>query len=98
MSHTIISAMNPERYEDSYTEIFLKVWFEEIGEPLEFLASPFDCERHGKELWIRAMAGEFGPIEVLPAEQSPMRLFEKKISEHRQRLLTYEPAPKDADA
>ena len=95
---TIISAMNPERYEDSYTEIFLKVWFEEIDEAVDFLASPLDCERHGKELWIRAMSGEFGRIEVLSAEQSPMRLFEKKSEEHRQRLLTYDPAPKDADA
>lgn len=63
---TIISAMNPSRYVDDYTEIFLIVWFEELDGPISFVASPFDCERHGKELWIRAMAGEFGPIEVLP--------------------------------
>ena len=74
---TIISAMNPFRYEDSYTEIFLIVWFEEIDEPLEFLASPFDCERHGKELWIRAMAGEFGPIEVIQ-EPSPISIRLKR--------------------
>lgn len=60
----VISATNPRRFRDSYTEIVLKVWFEEGG-PFEFIASPFDTERHGKALWIRAMAGEFGPIEVL---------------------------------
>lgn len=41
------------------------VWFEELKEPVEFWATPFDCERHGKELWIRAMAGEYGPIEIV---------------------------------
>lgn len=63
---TIISALHPWRYSDSYTEIFMTVWFEEFGDySVPFCASPFDCECHGKELWIRAMAGEFGPIEVV---------------------------------
>src|SRR5882724_4690976 len=100
MSRTIISAMNPERYADSYTEIFLMVWFEELDVPIDFLASPFDCERHGKELWIRAMAGEYGPIEVLPAEQSPIRLLEQRMLEQRllpQKMLMYDPTPKDVE-
>lgn len=62
---TIISAMQPRRLADSYTEIWMLVWFEELPEPVEFLASPFDPERHGKELWIKAMAGEYGQIEVV---------------------------------
>ncbi len=67
---SIIAASEPRRYADSFTEIWLKVWFEELSDPVEFLASPFDCERHGKELWIRAMAGEYGEIEV-SKENSP---------------------------
>jgi len=63
-TRTVISAVDPFRYEDSYTEIWLTVWFEEFNGPLRFLASPFDPERHGKALWIRAMAGEFGEITV----------------------------------
>lgn len=66
-TRTIVAALNPRRYQDSFTEIYLKVWFEELSEPVTFLATPFDCERHGKELWIRAMGGEYGPIEVLPS-------------------------------
>lgn len=61
----VISALNPRRRGDDYTAIYLTVWFEEFNGPLQFTASLFDCERHGKELWIRAMAGEFGPIEVI---------------------------------
>ena len=63
-SRTIVSAMYPRRYSESYTEITLTVWFDEGG-GFDFTASPFDCERHGRELWIRAMAGEYGPIEVV---------------------------------
>ena len=67
-TRTIVSASNPMRYDGTYTEIWLTVWFEEFGdEPIyDFCATPFDCERHGKELWIRAMAGEYGAIEVVP--------------------------------
>jgi hypothetical protein len=63
---TIVSALSPCRYEDSFTEIWLKVWFEELSEPVVFCATPFDCERHGKVLWIMAMRGDFGPITVVP--------------------------------
>ena len=72
----IISAMNPIRYVDSYTEIWMTVWFEEFDGPIYFMASPFDCERHGKELWIRAMAGEFGKIEIIPGGlEEPLRIL-----------------------
>lgn len=90
---TVISAMNPFRYEDSYTEIFLTVWFEEFAGSLDFVASPFDPERHGKELWIRAMAGEFGTIEVLPEEQSPVKKMEQRHLA-RQKLLTHDRSPR----
>jgi len=63
---TIIAATEPMRFRDDYTMIFLKVWYEELELPILTVATPFDSERHCKELWIRAMAGEYGPIEVLP--------------------------------
>lgn len=81
---TIVSAMNPSRYENSYTEIMLTVWFEEFSYPLPFMASPFDVERHGKELWIRAMAGEFGPITVLPETASSALV---PLPEHVERAI-----------
>jgi hypothetical protein len=35
--------------------------FEGIG-PVPFTATPGDCEAHGRELYVRAVAGDFGPI------------------------------------
>ena len=67
-NRTIISAMNPVRIEGGIG-VSLKVWFAELNEPVEFAASPFDCERHDKELWIRAMADEYGPVEVRRSEE-----------------------------
>jgi hypothetical protein len=75
----IISAMHPVRFFDDCT-VFLKVWFEELSEPVLFAADPFDCERHGKEIWIRAMAGEFGPVTVL--DQNYPRPAQVKVVEH----------------
>lgn len=87
---TIISALYPRRYQDSYTEVYLTAWFEELDGPVEFLASPFDCERHGKELWIRSMAGEYGPIEVID-EPSPITM---RLENARRAQLEAREAPK----
>ena len=57
---TIIEAKNPV-----YTQsgINVEVLFGEIGEWLCFHASPDDAEEHGRELYRRALAGEFGTVE-----------------------------------
>jgi hypothetical protein len=71
----VVSAMHPHRFDGDCT-VFLKVWFEELAEPVLFAADPFDCERHGKELWIRAMAGEFGPVLTMqPIKRDPIALM-----------------------
>ena len=68
LSLHVVSATKPVRYE-GHAEVWLKVWFEEFDGPFEpYCASPLDPEVHGKALWIRAMAGEFGPVEVLPCK------------------------------
>ncbi len=79
----IISAMNPRRFDGDYCVIFLDVWFEEFNGSLPFVATPFDVERHGKVLWIRAMAGEFGPIEII---QFPLQ---QEVKIEPLKLLTY---------
>src|SRR5690348_14299419 len=68
MSLAVISATEPVRFRDSFTEIGMIVWFEGFTGPVPFTATPFDTERHGKALWIRAMAGEFGPISVIDVD------------------------------
>lgn len=90
VSRTVISAVDPFRYRDSCTEIFLKVWFAELSEPVDFIASPFDTERHGKELWIRAMAQEFGPINVIDTDfPMPPRSLPKVEVINEPKLLEY---------
>ena len=70
---TIVSAINPERW-DGHFEVQLKVWFEELDGPIPFVATPLDCEAHGRELWIRAMAGEYGPVELkMPKMLEPQK-------------------------
>ena len=68
----VISATNPRRYQNTDRVILLKVWFEEMPKPVEFVATPFDCEQHGRALWARARAGEYGPITIIP-EDLPRR-------------------------
>lgn len=87
MSRTVVSALDPWRYEDDYTAIFMRVWFEEFDGWLPFVASPFDCERHGKELWIRAMAGEYGEIKIIAP---PIIPDQKTLLPVPPKLLTYQ--------
>lgn len=73
-SRTIVAAMNPRRFEDDYTNIMMEVWFEEFDGSLLFNATLFDCEPHGRELWFRAMKGEYGPIEIISSPSEPIEL------------------------
>lgn len=66
----IITVQNP-----TYTEsgnIDLTVLFAEIGEPVPFTASMHDTEPHGRELYTRAMQGEFGPVAPYQAPVIPI--------------------------
>jgi hypothetical protein len=83
-TRTIVSALYPVKYWWDLP-ISLKVWFEELDGPIMFLADPFDCERHGKELWFRAMAGEYGtmtlvdfplyrPVKAVPRFSPPLMM------------------------
>lgn len=70
-TRTIVSATGPVRYQDDFA-VWLKVWFEEFSGPVLFCAVPFDVEPHGRELWIRAMAGEYGPVDVREKPDVPI--------------------------
>lgn len=57
------------------------VTFEHIGEPVPFTANPNDPAEHGREIFARCVAGEFGeiaayvpppaPVIDQPTEQAP---------------------------
>lgn len=47
--------------------------FDQIGEPVPFTANPNDTEAHGREIFARCVAGEFGDVAayVPPPEPEP---------------------------
>lgn len=80
----ILSAYNP-----SYTEIGgieLVVNFEDIG-LVAFHATPDDVEEHGRELYARAVAGEFGPVAPYIAPEPTPEETQKSLTDAIQRHM-----------
>jgi hypothetical protein len=69
---TLEYAKNPIFNNEEQTSILLTVKWEEFVEEMPFGASSFDCEAHGRELFERAKAGEFGEVApyVAPPEST----------------------------
>jgi len=73
---TLVYAKDPIWFSDDGQQIYLTVRFEEINEDLPFNACSFDPEPHGRDLYNRAKAGEFGEIAPyvapnIPAQNQP---------------------------
>jgi hypothetical protein len=71
---TVVSVSNPHYSNAELTSVDCEVVFKEFGEgSLPFTASSNDCEAHGRALFERIVAGEFGPIAeyVPPPEPEP---------------------------
>lgn len=62
----VLSAEHPRHYEDDPDSITMDVRFAHLSEKVQFTARKDDAEEHGRELYSRAVFGEFGDIEVLP--------------------------------
>ena len=63
MALTIVSVTNPQWANAQHTTINVTARFAEIDEDLPFTANPLDTEAHGREIFARASAGEFGLID-----------------------------------
>jgi hypothetical protein len=74
-------ANNPKWVNQDRTLINLTVRFEEIDEDLPFTADPNDLEEHGRDVFARAIAGEFGTI----AEWTPPTTEELAANARSQR-------------
>lgn len=48
--------------DEAHTMINMDVFFLVLNEAITFTASPNDPEPHGRELYARAVAGDFGPV------------------------------------
>ncbi|MFM4910820.1 tail fiber assembly protein [Aeromonas dhakensis] len=62
----VLSAVHPRHYEADPDSITLDVRFAHLPESVQFTARKDDPMEHGRELYSRAVFGEFGDIEVLP--------------------------------
>jgi hypothetical protein len=62
----VLSALHPRHYAADPDSITLDVRFAHLPEQVQFTARKDDPEEHGRELYSRAVFGEFGDIEVIP--------------------------------
>jgi hypothetical protein len=62
----VLSAVHPRHYAADPDSITLDVRFAHLPEQVQFTARKDDPEEHGRELYSRAVFGEFGDIEVIP--------------------------------
>lgn len=72
----VISAHSPVW--DSHEQLFINLFvqFEEFEEELPFAANPKDPEAHGREIFQRAIDGEFGEIApYIEPEKPPEQLL-----------------------
>lgn len=61
----IVSAKKPRRPEGDDSSITLDVRFAHLSESIPFTARADDSEVHGRELYVRAVRGEYGEIEII---------------------------------
>jgi len=81
-------AKNPLWADAEHTRIDITVKFDKYDELL-FSAAPDDCEAHGREIFAKAVAGEFGPVAEY--EPPPPPTYEEQsaiVRAERDRLLT----------
>lgn len=77
---TIVSATDPVFTEADRSAVRLMVLFEEFKEagPVPFIAHRRDSENHGRELYQRAVDGEFGEIGPYVAPPKQVRAREPR--------------------
>lgn len=68
-TNSIVSASSPV-YEQDGKRIRLMVTFREFGQPIPFTACEQDDMDYSRELYKRALAGEYGTIAPAPAKTS----------------------------
>lgn len=83
----VISASNPIYVNADSSAITLMVMFEELKEfgAIPFTATPNDVEEHGRDIFARAKAGEFG---VIASYVAPVATPSEKYAEYRSKVLS----------
>lgn len=96
----VISAKRPRHLAGDTETITLDVRFGHLPEQVPFAASKDDSEEYGRELYSRAVFGEFGPIEVItpppPTEPEPEQ--QARLKERLKQAATTMAPLEDAEA
>lgn len=80
-------AKNPQWADSAKTHISLTVKFLELAEELPFTASATDIEPHGRELFERASAGEFGAVTESPSAEITLKALTKPYTDAAQKRM-----------
>lgn len=84
MSIDIIKVRNVTAHPEQDNELNMEVLFAHLPAFVPFTARRNDCEEHGRELYSRAMFGEFGSIEVItpppPTEAQQQAILTDKLA------------------
>lgn len=87
MKLNLVSAVNPKWANRDQTAIDLTVRFAEIDEDLPFCATPYDSEDYGRDIFTRAVAGEFGSVAAFDPTPFTTEQVSNAIKERRSELL-----------
>lgn len=88
MIRTARTVTAPRWANAEHTRVNMMVMFEELAErygPVPFTACPNDTEAHGRALYERALAGEFG--EIAEYEPPAVEVVARQVNAQRDRLL-----------
>lgn len=82
------SVVSPTWANASHAAINMRVKFAHLKEEVPFTADPNDCEEHGRDLYARAVAGEFGEVAeyVLPPPPTEEEMAAEVRAERDRRL------------
>lgn len=97
MNIEVITATNPRHLVGDQDSITLDVWFSHLEEPVEFTARRDDAEQHGRELYSRAVFGEFGDIAVLSPPPLTEAEQQSRLNEALKQAATIMAPLEDAD-
>lgn len=84
----LIYAKNPKWVDVEHSRIDIIAKFEHLNNEVPFTADPNDCEAHGRDIFARAVAGEFGEIaEYVPPPPPTEEQMAEQVRYERDRLL-----------
>lgn len=97
MEIEVITAANPRHFAGDQDAITLDVRFSHLEEVVEFTARRDDAERHGRELYSRAVFGEFGEIRVITPPPPTEAELQARLDEALKRAAAIMAPLEDAD-